>query len=70
MALDNFSADLDEPMIIGSNNNDKDPEMQYKRCDLDDNEDNEEVEIHVRDEILDEDEASSDHDTNSNSTVR
>jgi len=64
MALDSYtgSADLDEPMIVGSNDMDKDkenvksPEMEYKKCDLNDNE---EVEIHVRDEILDEDEASS-----------
>jgi len=81
VSLDNYAANLDEPMMIGSNNNndakqvDDEQEMQYKKCDLNATNNNnpqqkEHVELHVDDNILDQDDeaSSSDHDTQS--TVR
>lgn len=78
-SMDNYcAANLDEPMIIGSNkNNDPDiddnnqQEMQYKQCTLNDinnNNDNDDdhVELHVNDSILDhEDDDDDESDTHS-----
>ena len=80
MSLDKFSADLDKPMIVGSKDvnenedNNKQNEPDVGRSDNyigDDHDGNDQVEVHVRDEILDEDEddVSSDHET-THSTVR